>query len=78
MVRLVERIRRDNGGADPYSMLVFTNLPHHYGAANELDPQRHLLAVISLANAESRQQVLQALYQAVHLYGNIPNEFPES
>ena len=77
MVRLVERIRKEHGGTDPYAMLAFTNLPHHYAAAHELDPQKHLLAVMSLAYQAGRLQALQALYQAVNLYGNIPNQFPE-
>jgi hypothetical protein len=77
MVRLVERIRSEHGGTDPYAMLAFTNQPHHYAAAHELDPQKHLLAVLSLANPVRRLEALQTLYQAVYLYGNIPNEFPQ-
>jgi hypothetical protein len=76
MLRLVERVRKDHSGVDPYAMLIFTNHPHHYSEPNELDPQRHVLAIISTTMGGTKLQALQALYWAVNLYGNIPNEFP--
>ena len=75
---LVERVRREHCGLDPYALLVFTNHPHHYAAANELDPRKHLLSVQSFqhqAGVGHRDAVLK-LHQAAELYGNIPNEFP--
>lgn len=76
ILRLVERIRKEHNGADPYAMLIFTNHPHHYTEPNELDPQRHVLAIISPTVDGAKLQALLALYQAANLYGNIPNEFP--
>jgi len=77
MLRLVERIRKEHGGTDPYAMMTFTNHPHHYTEPNELDPQKHVLAIISPTVDGAKLQALQTLYQAVNLYGNIPNEFPQ-
>jgi hypothetical protein len=71
-------VRREHGGIDPYALLVFTNHPHHFAAANELDPRKHLLSVQSLqppAGVVHRDAVLK-LHQSAELYGNIPNEFP--
>ncbi|SPE44285.1 hypothetical protein SBA7_320052 [Candidatus Sulfotelmatobacter sp. SbA7] len=75
---LVERVRREHDGNDPYALLVFTNHPHHYAAANELDPRKHLLSVQPLkppAGVTHPESVLR-LHQAAELYGNIPNELP--
>jgi SEC-C motif len=75
---LVERVRREHGGVDPYALLVFTNHPHHYAATNELDPRKHLLSVQSFQPPAgvAHQGAVLKLHQAAELYGNIPNEFP--
>jgi hypothetical protein len=75
MKKLLAQIKKDHGGKDPYSMIVFSNHPHHYAAKDEKDPQKHLLSVESddsLANSTA----LWSLHKAALLYGNVPNEFP--
>jgi len=57
-------------------MLVFTNHPHHYVRSDELDPRKHVLAVMPQPPKVEHPEALWALYGAVNLYGNIPNEFP--
>jgi hypothetical protein len=76
MTRLLERIRLEHGGIDPYALLVFTNHPHHYGASNEVDPGVHLLSVIPTQMTQNiSSDAIVALHEAANLYGNIPNEF---
>ncbi len=77
MTALLDRDRKEHGGKDLYAMLVFTNHPHHYVARNEPDPSKHVLAVVPNPPVGVKHpQALQALFQAVNQYGNIPNEFP--
>lgn len=63
----------------PYAMLVFTNVPHHYGEAGELDPARDILLVVSQAPSFPimNPKVLEDIDVAVHQYGSIPNWFPD-
>jgi hypothetical protein len=76
MKRLFDRDRATHGGKDLYAMLVFTNHPHHYVAMDELDPQRHSLAVLSENKGGASIDALRALFNAVQLYGHIPKDFP--
>ena len=39
---LCKRIRNENRGKCPFVMLTLTNIPHHYAAAHEDDPPRHI------------------------------------
>jgi len=75
MNKLLERVKQQHGGKDPYSMIVFTNHPQHYAAKDERDPQKHLLSVES-DDSLADTTALWSLHQAASLYGNIPNEFP--
>lgn len=71
------KIQRAYGG-DPFSLVVFTNHPHHYTTEEEVDPRKHLLTVRFNAplNRVVHAEALAALHEAAALYGNIPNEFP--
>jgi hypothetical protein len=69
---------KEHGGKDPYSMIVFTNHPHHYAAKDEKDPKKHVYSIVSDDTYVPNVEALLSLHQAVTLYGNIPNEFPES
>ena len=71
-------LRSENGGKDPFSMIVFTNHPHHYAAKDEKDPQKHLYSIVSDDTYAPNIEALRSLHQAVTLYGNIPNKFPDS
>ena len=80
MQGILERTKKEHNDVDPYSMIVFSNHPHHY-AVNELDPQKHLLSVVSQEAARREaginHRALWSLHQAANLYGNVPNEFPD-
>ena len=77
MVALLERIRAEHGGKYPFVMLAFTNIPHHYVAPHEPDPLKHVHMMTTEPPGTNKRKVLDALYEGVPLYGNIPNEFPD-
>ena len=76
MAALLERIRTAHGGQYPFLMLVFTNIPHHYVAPHELDPPKHVHVMTTEPPGTNKRKGLDALYDGIPLYGNIPNEFP--
>src|SRR5439155_18845147 len=78
MIALLERVRAEHGGVDSYAMLVFTNHPHHYALAREVDPQKNLFSVISGVPMlpHVHHDALVSLHGAANLYGNVLNEFP--
>jgi hypothetical protein len=78
MVKVLDLVRRQNGGRDPYALLVFTNHPHHYALEAEVDPRRHLLGALAKhpAPPEDHLPALSAICRAATLYGNIPIHFP--
>jgi hypothetical protein len=75
---LLDRVKKEHGCKDPYSMIVFTNHPHQYAAKDEKDPKKHLYSIVSDDTHVPNFEALSSLHQAVTLYGNIPNKFPES
>ena len=77
-VRLLDLVRKQNGGPDPYELLVFTNHPHHYAEESEADPARHLLGALARIPSppDDHLTYLTAICRAATLYGNIPTEFP--
>ena len=76
--KLLEQIKKEHDGKDPYSMIVFTNHPHQYAAKDEKDPKKHLYSIVSDDTCFPNVEALRSLHHAVTLYGNIPNKFPES
>lgn len=70
---LLDEINKQHNGTDPYSMLVFSNNPHHY-AVRDLDPQRHLVSVLA-QNPKANVIALRSLFLAAGLYGNVPMGF---
>jgi hypothetical protein len=75
--RLSLRIREQHGGRNPFAMLVLTNIPSHYARPREQPSPNHVSAMMTEHPVSTRGRALQALYDAVPLYGSIPNEFPE-
>ena len=71
---LLDRIQREHNDVYPFAMIVFTNHPHHYGEATELDPRKHLLSI--MRPAPPPPPAIIAIHTAADLYGNIPNFFP--
>jgi hypothetical protein len=59
-------------------MIVLTNHPHQYAAKDEKDPKKHLYSIVSDDTHVPNFEALSSLHQAVTLYGNIPNKFPET
>ena len=75
--KLLDQIKKENSGKDPFSMIVFTNHPHQYAAKDEKSPKKHLYSIVSDDTYVPNVEALRSLHHAVTLYGNIPNEFPE-
>jgi len=74
---LLEHIRTEHGGNYPFVMLAFTNNPDHYVAPHEPAPPKHIHTMMTEHPAGAKGRALSALYDAVPLYGDIPNEFPD-
>ena len=75
---MLDTNRKFHGGVDKYALLVFTNHPHHYSAANELDPQKHTMEVMPLSlSGVAHPSALHELRRSVSLYSRIPREFPK-
>lgn len=73
MQLLLDEINREHNNVDPYTLLVLSNHPHHY-AIRDLDPQPHVLSVVS-QQPKANTAALQSLHIAATLYGNIPMGF---
>jgi hypothetical protein len=73
MRTLLDEVKKYHNDADPYCMIVFSNHPHHY-AIRDLDPQQHLLSVVS-QQPNAHRLALRSLHVAAGLYGNIPMGF---
>jgi hypothetical protein len=71
--RLLDRVKKHHNDADPYCMIVFSNHPHRY-AIRDLDPEQHLLSVVSQP-PKAHPLALKSLHVAAELYGNIPMGF---
>lgn len=70
---MLDRIKKQHNDADPYCMIIFSNHPHHY-AVRDLDPQQHLLSVLS-QQPTAHMLSLRSVFAAAGLYGNIPMGF---
>jgi hypothetical protein len=80
ILRTLDKVRKEHGGQDPISLLVLSNHPQHYMNDEELvQRQQHLLTIFSQVPVKSaRLDVLRAVALAANLYGNIPQELPNS
>jgi hypothetical protein len=78
MSALMEKVRKDYGGVDPYNFLVFSNHPQHYSEDDEVAPANRWAGFISQNTRVPiyHQQALFDLFKAVNLYGNVPTNFP--
>ncbi len=79
MATLMEAIRKEHRGLDPYNLLVFSNHPQHYSEGDEIAPGNRWVGIISQKTRVPVHRVgaLQDLLTAVNLYGNVPTHFPE-
>lgn len=78
MAALMERLRKDYGGIDPYNFLVFSNHPQHYSEDDQIAPANRWAGFISQHTRVPvfHQQALIDLFTAVNMYGNVPTLFP--
>jgi hypothetical protein len=78
MASLMDKIRADYGGVDPYNILVFSNHPQHYPEDDQIAPGNHWAGFISQKARIPvyHQRALVDLFTAVNLYGNVPTHFP--
>jgi hypothetical protein len=78
MSALMESVREDYGGVDPYNLLVFSNHPQHYSEDDQVAPGSRWAGFISQKTRVPvyHQQALFDLFKAVNLYGNVPTQFP--
>jgi hypothetical protein len=77
MTELLDANRKLHGGIDKYALLVFTNHPHHYGTPEEVDPQKHTIAINPMRGPNvSHPDAIRDLRWGVTLYGQIPQHFP--
>lgn len=73
MRELLDRVKKQNNDTDPYSMIVFSNHPHHY-ALRDINPGQHLLSVVP-QQQNVHPLALRSLHRAAERYGNIPVGF---
>lgn len=77
-IEMLDRIRKEYNGKDPYNLVVFSNHPHHYTKEEEIDPEKHLLSIVSRIPIKqvAAIQAIVDIHEAANKYGNIPNELP--
>jgi hypothetical protein len=73
MLDLLDRVKAKHNNTDPYSMIVFSNHPHHY-ALEYPNPEQHLLSVVPQPQTV-HPLALKSLHTAAERYGNVPNGF---
>jgi hypothetical protein len=78
MTTLLDNIQKEHGGCDPYSLLVFTNLPYHYAKPDVAHIQKHFFSTGPTPESPVHLTVLRAIHDAALLHGNIPQEFPSN
>jgi hypothetical protein len=78
MTALIDKVRQDYGGVDPYNILVLSNHPQHYSEDDRIAPGNHWAGSISQKARVPvyHQKALLDLLKAVNLYGNVPTHFP--
>ena len=71
-IELLDANRKFHDGVDKDALLVFTNHPHHYAAADELDQQNHTMEIMPARAGCCSPVCLHELRKAVFLYGKFP------
>jgi hypothetical protein len=73
MLALLDRVKAQHNNADPYSMIIFSNHPHHH-ALEQPNPEQHLLSVVPQPQTV-HPLAFRNLHTAAERYGNVPNGF---
>ena len=78
MASLLDKIRKDNGGLDPYNALVFSNHPQHYERTGIAPGDSRVVGKIATKPRVKifHPKALEDLLRATALYGVVPTEFP--
>ena len=78
MAAMLDRIRKDYSGLDPYNLLVFSNHPQHYHRPGPPPPSSRMAAILSQKpRVEAyKKEALVDLLKAANLYGIVPSHFP--
>jgi hypothetical protein len=79
----LDEVAKRHGGRDPYSLVVFTNLPYHYASVNDPFTEKHYFSTGPTPEPDDegatlRMDALRAIHDAAMLHGNIPQEFPSN
>lgn len=79
MIGMLDAPLKVNGGQSPWSMVILTNHPYHYGPEGAPYPQDQSLAHVptQALTPLTHPTVLFALMEAVRQFGDIPSNFPE-
>ena len=77
--KFIGDLRKENGGVDPYNVLVFSNHPQHYSDGDAKAPSNQWAAYLS-----ERPRVplhsdvaVRAIFEALKIYENVPTDFPK-
>jgi hypothetical protein len=65
----------EHGNPSVFDLVMFTNVPHHYGKPGEKDPNRHFYAAWP-PSSRVPEAVIDRLAYALLQYGNVPKDFP--
>lgn len=64
----------EHGSASPFDLVMFTNVPHHYGKPGEKDPNRHFYAAWPPLSRVP-ETIIDRLGAALLQYGEVPMDF---
>lgn len=78
MASILDKLRDDYAGADPYNLIVFSNHPQHYVSDDGQAPGNQSAAFVSQKSRVPvfHETAMHDLAKAVSLYGNVPTLFP--
>jgi hypothetical protein len=78
MSSLLDKVRAEYAGVDPYNILVLSNHPQRYSEDDLRVPGNQLAVVVSQKPRVPiyNEQAMMDLLKAASLYGNVPTLFP--
>lgn len=76
----VDRVAKEKGNRDCFSLIVFTNQPDHYGKHGSPAPSGNVLSVLSQRPniVAANPNAIGAIHYAAEQYGTLPNFFEEA
>ena len=69
----------DEHGHDPWNLLLFSNIPHHYGDDASIAPSGNVVGLVGKNPklAEQHPEAVRAVFDAALKFGNLPRIFEE-